>query len=178
MAVQKYFIAIILPSPVYEKAEVIKQELYADHGLKGALRSPAHITLHRPFQWKEEKEGKLVEGLAAFRSGLHPTIQLSGFDVFDDRVIFINLKQDDELAALHTALALHCKRNLLLFNEADDSRGFRPHVTIASRDLKKNKFNELWPAFRERPFEEQFKCAEFHLLKLASRWELLDTFKI
>jgi len=178
MGLQKYFIAIILPPPVLEEAEAVKQELYDVHGLKGALRSPAHITLHRPFQWKEEKEGKLLEGLAAFRSGIHPTIRLSGFGAFDNRVIFINVKPDNELATLHTSLALHCKRNLRLFNEADDMREFTPHVTVASRDLKKNKFNELWASFLIRPFEGQFKCTEIHLLKLAERWNPFHSFRL
>ncbi len=64
--VKKYFIAIVIPGPLFGETEAVKQELFEAHGLKGALRSPAHITLHRPFEWKEEKEAALVETLKKF----------------------------------------------------------------------------------------------------------------
>jgi len=80
---KKYFIAIVLPPPVFEEAEKIKHELYLTHSLKGALRSPAHITLHRPFEWKEEKENTLIEKLNTFKFPGELQIELNNFSFFE-----------------------------------------------------------------------------------------------
>jgi 2'-5' RNA ligase len=178
MSVQKYFVAIVLPSPVLEEAEAIKHMLLSEHGLKGALRSPAHITLHRPFTWKEEKEDRLIGGLNSFSYKKHFTIYLDGFSKFEQRVIYIHVAQNEHLDLLHAQLVSHCKKNLLLFNEADDLRAFKPHVTIASRDLKKNKFDVVWQLFNERPFRAEFVCGQIHLLKLSAKWEVIHTIKL
>lgn len=178
MSVQKYFIAIVPPLPLLEKAEGIKQDLFENYGLKGALRSPSHITLHRPFEWKEEKEKNLIEKLHEFKAAPGFEIQLEGFAAFEPRVIYINVLPSDELNELYARLKQFAKRELKLFNESDDLRGFHPHITVASRDLKKNKFNELWPLFKERPFEGRFKFNAISLLKLSDKWEVVHTFNV
>jgi 2'-5' RNA ligase len=64
---QKYFIAIVPPEPFLSNITAIKMELFENYGSKGALRSPAHITLHMPFSWDDEKEEKLITNLESFK---------------------------------------------------------------------------------------------------------------
>lgn len=173
---RKYFIAVVIPEPFYERIEALKQALLDDYGLKGALRSPAHITLHRPFEWKEEKEQLLIEKLEQFRFDQSVSIQLKDFDFFEPRVIYVNVVPNPQLVLLHGALKLYAKRELQLFNEWEDLRGFHPHITVANRDLKKPQFYKLQPEFARRQFEGAFAYGGFSLLRLEKTWEVLKTF--
>lgn len=177
MPFKKYFIAIIIPEPFFTEIEAIKRDLLSGHGLKGALRSPAHITLHRPFEWKEEKESVLIDKLKNFRHAADFKIQLKDFAFFEPRVIFAGVMQDPSLFSLHADLKDFAKKELRLFNEAEDLRGFHPHVTVAFRDLKKPKFYELQPAFKIRKLEGAFGYSGFSLLKLGKTWEELCFFE-
>jgi 2'-5' RNA ligase len=178
MGVKKYFIAIVIPGPVFGEIEAIKQKLFTEHNLKGALRSPAHITLHRPFEWKEEKEEVLIEKLSSFTFNKPFDLELNGFAFFEPRVVYINVVQNELLYELHTALENYAKKELRLFNEAEDMRGFHPHVTVAFRDLKKPKFYELKKEFEQKRLEGNFECKQFSLLKLDKAWEVLKDFEL
>ena len=133
---QKYFIAIVPPEPLLSSIREIKQAVFDDYGTKGALRSPAHITLHMPFSWEEEKEEKLIAELSDFRDQAAFKIRLKDYGCFEPRVVFINVPQNASLAALQQSLVKHVKQRLQLFNQSDDMRGFHPHVTVAFRDIK------------------------------------------
>lgn len=171
MGVKKYFIAIVLPEPLKGRIDAVKQELFDSYRLKGALRSPAHITLHRPFEWKEEKEQDLTEKLKEFRFQDNFVVELNGFAFFEPRVIYANVLHNDTIVHLHKQLTTYAKKELLLFNEADDLRGFHPHVTVAFRDLKKPLFYELQPGFKDRQLTGSFAYSGFSLLRLEEKWE-------
>jgi 2'-5' RNA ligase len=167
----KYFIAILLPEPILGQVEALKQELLQQFNLKGALRSPAHITLHRPFEWKAEKEDILIRTLEKFSYASDLNIKLKNFNCFEPRVIYVDVEKDEKLSDLHTQLKYFAQENLKLLNEVEDMRGFHPHVTIAFRDLKKNRFNEVWDQFKDRKFSASFEFNGITLLKLEKRWE-------
>jgi 2'-5' RNA ligase len=166
----KYFIAIIMPSPVLEAIENLKARFYSDHGLKGALRSPAHLTLHMPFLWDMEKEVQLISKLKEFRFSSEFEIVLSNFAFFEPRVIYVDVLPSPQLEELHAQLTKYARSELQLFNEADNTRGFHPHITVAFRDLKKQKFRELKPEFERMNFSATFECRGFSLLRLENKW--------
>ena len=174
----KYFIAILLPEPILGQVESYKEELLKQFNLRGALRSPAHITLHRPFEWKEEKENVLIETLEKFSFATVFDIELLNFNCFNPRVIYVDVLKNEKLLELHTNLKYFAQNNLKLLNEVEDMRGFHPHVTIAFRDIRKNKFEEVWQQFRDRKYEANFQYTGFSLLKLNSKWEELKFFPI
>jgi len=178
MTVKKYFLAIVIPQPLLDKVEAVKQQLFTEHNLKGALRSPAHITLHRPFEWKEEKENVLIEKLETFKFESEFEIILNNFSFFEPRVIYVDVVASEALNELHDALKKYAKKELRLFNEADDLRGFHPHVTVASRDLKKTKFYELQADFIGKKLNGSFNYTGFCLLKLDKKWEILKEFRL
>lgn len=174
---KKYFIAIVLPEPTQSAIEEIKQRLFTQFSLRGALRSPSHITLHRPFEWKEEKEDELIEKLHAFEWSKETEIHLENFNCFTPRVIYVDVLENENLNDLHNDLKWYAHKNLKLFNETGDMRGFKPHVTIAFRDLKKNKFEEIWQSFKNEKINFSFPYTGFSLLKLETRWEEIKFFK-
>jgi 2'-5' RNA ligase len=178
MSHRKYFLAIIIPQPLLDEIEKIKLELYNKHGLKGALRSKAHITLHRPFEWKEEKEAFLIEALQQFKFSNPCSIELQNFNCFEPRVIYVDVLTNIVLNELHNELKYFAQKNLKLLNEVNDMRGFHPHITIAFRDLKKPLFYELWQTFEQKKFNGNFKLTEFALLRLEEKWETKEVFKL
>jgi 2'-5' RNA ligase len=173
MGVKKYFIAIVIPPPLFGEIENIKEDLFRRYGLKGALRSPAHITLHRPFEWKEEKEGELIARLREFRFNASFQVSLHDFAFFEPRVIYVDVKQNGHLFELHDRLKRFAANKLGLLNELNDLRGFHPHVTVAFRDLKKPRFYELKPEFEKKQLQGSFEYKGFSLLKLEKKWEEL-----
>jgi len=177
MSTKKYFIAIVIPEPLQSTIEQIKLDLFNDYNLKGALRSPSHITLHRPFEWKEKNEEELISKISEFRFQLPFTIKLKDFAFFEPRVIFVDVLKNEILRDLQTQLKHYCKNQLRLFNEVEDMRGFHPHVTVAFRDLKKPLFYELQKKFEQRACSGEFEYEGFSLLKLEKRWESAYDFK-
>ena len=174
---QRYFIAIVPPAEISADIMAIKSEVAERYNSTGALRSPAHITLHMPFLWEETKEERLIDSLSEIKYTASSIIELNGFDHFGNRVIFINVSENQELRDFQTALVRHVKVNLRLFNQDEDRRGFHPHVTVAFRDLRKQQFAIAWPGFQKRNFNAMFPLKEFSLLKHdGKQWNVLRTF--
>ena len=175
---QKYFIAIVPTEPLLSEIQDLKTSISEQYHTKGALRSPGHITLHMPFSWEEEKEAKLLSCIQAFNFKDEFQITLNGYSVFEPRVVFINVTQEENLFQLQKQLVQHVKSNLQLFNQSDDMRGFHPHITIAFRDLKKPLFYKLWEELKSKVYEKQFNCQSICLLKhVGSQWEVYKEFK-
>lgn len=175
---KKYFIAIIPPSSVFEQIEEIKKELFKDYKLKGALRSPSHITLHRPFEWRIDREEILINTLKEFAYTKSFPIELKGFNCFQPRVIFVDVLKNEEMNNLYYQLTGFARRQLGLFNESEDLRGFHPHITIAFRDLKKQLFYKLWEQYQHKEFAGSFNYVGFSLLRLEEKWESIQDFPI
>lgn len=176
---QKYFIAIVPAEPILSNITAVKTELFENYGSKGALRSPAHITLHMPFSWDDDKEEKLVKNLESFQFNQSVEIELKNYDCFEPRVIYISVSENERLNELQKKIVNHCKKNLQLFNQSDDMRGFHPHVTVAFRDLKKPVFYKIWEGYKDKKFQAQFKCHHICLMKhINDRWEVYKTFEI
>lgn len=168
---KKYFIAIVLPEPFQSQVREFNEQLFKQFNLKGALRSPAHITLHRPFEWKVEKEHELVTKLKEFKFDSTFKVELQNFNCFKPRVVYVDVMRNELMYELHKQLKYYAQANLKLYNEVEDMRGFHPHVTIAFRDLKKNRFDEVWTEFKNKTYKAEFDYAGFSLLRLEEKWE-------
>lgn len=169
---QKYFIAIIPPTPLCDQIQILKETIGSAYHTKGALKSPPHITLHMPFIWPSRKEDKLVEALGNFVSN-SPAIQirLTGYGCFPPRVVYVGVEDNPELAAYQKQLFRYCKLNLNLFNANYQDRPFHPHITLAFRDLKKDQFALLWNDIKDKELNATFEVTDVTLLKHdGQRW--------
>lgn len=174
--ISKYFIALVPSAEALTALEAIKQEIFEAHHIKGALRSPAHITLHRPFEWPNAKEEKLINALHNFDFGPEFTVPVRNFAWFEPRVLFADVIRTAELDDLHARISRYCQKELKLLNEVNDRRGFHPHITLAFRDLKKPQFYALQEEFRERSLHLDFSAKGITLLKMQERWLVYKTF--
>jgi 2'-5' RNA ligase len=172
----RYFLAIIPPEPIATLIDEIKQHFATEYNSKGALRSPAHITLHMPFQWKEAKEERLVHLLAQTTKFNSFEINLNGFGAFRPKTIFIQNEHCQSLMNFQVELSRYTKREMQLFNSTHN-RGYNPHITVAFRDLKKEAFEEAWLIFEKQAFETTFTVDSFWLLKHDGKaWQAFKQF--
>ena len=176
---QRYFIVIVPLEEICAEVLQLKNEFVLKYNSKGALRSPAHITLHMPFLWKEEKENGLVDTLAHFKYETGSSITLHNYSHFGDRVIFIDISKNKELEDMQKQLVRYVKVNLRLFNQDGSLRGFHPHMTVAGRDRKKQHGFNAWEEFKNRSFHAEFQLKNFSLLKHdGKQWNVLRTFML
>lgn len=175
-----YFIAILPPQPLRDELWTLKERFREDYQSKASLNSPAHITLHMPFEWKVEKEEKLVEGLRLFANGrVGFDVSLTGFGCFAPRVIFIHVDENEKLTQLHNDLMRFCKVEFNVFNARYKDQAYDPHLTLAFRDLRKPMFHKAWAEFQSKPFSASFQVKDFTLLKLnGKRWEVFHDFSL
>jgi 2'-5' RNA ligase len=163
---QLYFLALIPPSPILDEAQSLKEYFRDHYRSKAALKSPPHITLHMPFEWKVAKEEKLITALHDFSNGrLEFAVELNNFSCFEPRVIYIDVTPSEQLISLQVDLHRFCKINLNLFNAQYRDLPFHPHLTLAFRDLKKAAFDNAWAEFREKKYSAVFLADRITLLK-------------
>jgi len=170
-----YVIVLIPNLELRKEIKLLKNEIKTRTGSKKALNSPAHITIQRPFRRDIVFEDNLINKLNVFAACQETFIvNLSGFDCFEPRVIFVDIKKSKEIQKLHIEL-----NNVLLgqldFELKEISLDIHPHITIANRDLSKSNFYKVWPSYNDREFEAEFKVKSIFLLKHnGSSW---DTFR-
>lgn len=171
-----YFIALVPNEPIYSEIWQLKTEIKDRFDSKAALRSPPHITLHMPFQWKEEKEEVLINSLNNLaRNQSSFNISLDNFGAFPPRVIFIDVIENDPLSKLHLDIQKLARSDWHIYPKTTNSRPFRPHMTIAFRDLKKSKFFDAWKEFEHRTYQTEFTASNVCLLKHNGRsWDVLN----
>jgi len=173
----RYFLALIPQEPLAGEIFRFKEQMAEDFNTKAALRSPAHLTLHMPFLWKERNEDRLINLLAQATSFAPFAIFLEGFGAFPPRTIYVSNKISAKLTAFHEYLTWHTKRNVKLLNSTHN-KGFHPHITIAFRDLRKDKFDEAWSIYKDKSFEATMKVNSFWLLKHdGKRWHAYKEFR-
>lgn len=160
-----YLMAILFSDSLNERIKRVKEEFAADYGASRALKNPAHITLCPPFKADGTVINALKKSLPKFaveQNGF--LLKLNGYGAFEPRVIFVHPKEEQLLRKLY-----HNLKNYLIqyfpFEKYHFGTGFKPHVTVAYRDLDLLNFNKAWTIFNKRSFEGEQLVNAFHLLK-------------
>jgi len=171
-----YFIGILTPPNIDDTVLEWKKYMQRHFNCKVALRSPAHITLIPPFNAGISQEKNLTTLLNTFTSGCEPfTINIKNFSFFPSHVIFAGIESNPYLNSIRQSI-----EQLLLsqtsFKIKKDNRPFRPHITIANRDLARKDFPLAWAHFQPLQYEESFVANAISLLRnTASGWEIVAT---
>jgi 2'-5' RNA ligase len=172
-----YFIALLPHNDLRISIREIKEDIYETFGAGHALRSPAHITLQRPFKRGVADEAGIVTVLRQFALGEKCFgVELNGYGAFPPRVIYIKITDPGPVRALHLRL------KEVLVNDLDFSReeimnAVQPHITVATRDLTGEAFGEAWPEFMNKKFHGHFEAGSIFLLKHNGRnWDIFREF--
>ena len=175
-----YFIAVIPPDAISMDAQLWKEYFATQYQSKASLNSPPHITLHMPFKLKLRNETKLIEVLSGVGQQCNAfDLTIDGFDAFQPRVVFMKIPEEKPLSELHENIRQVMKRQFNIFNADYRDRPFHPHLTLAFRDLKKDKFELAWQEFQSKTYYKKFLVDKFWLLKHdGKRWQPLHPFKL
>ncbi len=159
-----YFAAVIPPEPLKSRVHALKLEFHEKYHFSHALKSPPHITLLPPFKWSEKNEHEISRFLMEFASQqVSFDINLDGFGAFKPRVIYLKIIENDRLAGLYHTLsaAFYPKFGL----PAPPDRPYRPHMTLAFRDVTPGMFYKAWSEWKGKQFERSFPVEGVYLLK-------------
>ncbi len=85
----KYLVAILPPEPIAGEIYNLKEYFRDQYNTKASLNSPAHITLHMPFEFDKEDSLSKIHDLKFDRF----EIEFENFGCFEPGVIFIGVKQ-------------------------------------------------------------------------------------
>jgi 2'-5' RNA ligase len=176
MARKRYYIACIPKEPLFNRIFEEQRYLQSAYGLKAMFNSPPHITLHRPFEWEEHKEEILVQMLSTFKLNTPINLELNGYDGFPKRVFFIRVMPSDILNEAYFMLRSHVRINLGLTNEFSNAYGFKPHITLAFRDLKPKPYDAIIAEYADKVFNATFEFNELSLLKHHKVWTSIYNF--
>ena len=171
-----YFIALVAPEKI--NADVLKWKTwFRDHyGCGVALKSPAHITLIPPFRMQEALEPALKNRLEVF-AGLYENFEVTfcNFSHFKPRVIYVDVCKNEKLDILHREIneAISSENKYPVKKE---NRAFHPHITLATRDLKKSAFYDAWNFFAEKKYNAKWMVDSLSLLRHNKKnWDVIFT---
>lgn len=141
-----------------------------------ALRSPAHITLIPPFWMDPALEATLQATMNdCCRQQVPFGIDVKNFDVFAPKVIYAALVANKALADLHQYVQ-RCLLSTGYFPLKEEERPFQPHITIATRDLRKKDFIEAWSIFKGKEYTAHWIVNSISLLKHdQKKWDVVHT---
>ncbi len=163
-----YFVAALSDLDLERNFWQMKDEVSKKTGSVKGLRVLPHITEINPFKRSEDDESKIIDQLHAIISSFTPVeINFDGFGYFENpksHTIYVRVKNDPILQEQHKQLNLYA-RHKLGFDPKHAPLKFTPHMTLAYRDLDKQKFDYAWPDYSNRKFEEKMMLQSLWLLK-------------
>jgi len=173
-----YFIALVLPQELGDEIRELKEEMKILSGAKDILKSPAHITIQKPFKRGDSEEPGIVKMLRSFaKQQKFFSVNPEGFGSFPPRVIFIKVKDHDPFVELHKRL-LEVLLNDLKLSDTEIMSDIHPHITLTTRYLTQEGFNNAWPKFKDRQYSKSFEAHSLCLLKHdGHKWEILNRFR-
>jgi 2'-5' RNA ligase len=174
-----YFIALIPKRELRERITAIKHDFATRFNSKTALKVYPHITLKAPFKLPANKH----EQLLTWFNDLHIeqkkfSIELKDFGAFHNKnnpVIFIKPELSNNLEMLQEKITEGYISNISEeVNQVDIV--FKPHITVAYRDLTPAMFTKAWSEYQHKTFDAFFDVDVVYLLQHDSKkWNIIAT---
>ena len=109
------------------------------------------------------------------------SIQLKDFGSFPNSkapVFYINPVSTEELSFRQVKIILSFISNISDFVNKTDI-GFKPHITMAYRDLTSEMFAKAWQEYQHKKFASLFEVDAFYLLQHDSKkWNIIATYSL
>lgn len=164
-----YFIALIPPDAIAGEVTAFKTDFALNYNSKAALKIMPHITLKAPFKIEAARHGDVLKWFADLSLGEKPfEVELNGFGIFDNAkkpVVYVRPVITDAMAKVQKvvidAFEAAFPNIALQFTE----RNFKPHMTIAYRDLAYAEFEKAWQVYQRKEYKARFIANRLYLLK-------------
>ena len=177
-----YFIALIPQREVREEITTFKNDFANRFKSKKALKVYPHITLKAPFKFPEDSHANVINWFDNLKISHRPfNVNLKNFDAFHNKhnpVVFINPVITEELIKIQREILVDFKK-LFPGNVHPVDLNFKPHVTIAYRDLEPEQFSKAWSEYKDKKYSAVFKVNGFYLLQHdKKKWNLISTYSL
>lgn len=174
-----FFIALIPNRELREKVNEFKRDFSKRFDSSKALKVYPHITLKTPFKCSDNGKNELERWFHEILPQQKPfLINLNGFGAFHNKqnpVVFINLFANNELIKMQKELIVGFNSLFPAYVHPIDVN-FKPHMTIAYRDLTPQHFSKAWPEYRSKTFKEVFEVEAVYLLQHdTKKWNIIKT---
>lgn len=169
-----FFISIIPPKEAYDIIKGHQKTMSKKFDSHKSYGHIPHITLVPPFRIDENKEDLLKTVLSKIDQKDSFDICIDGFSHFKKHTVFAEVVPSDELYELQQIVlkGLNSTPDLLL-KKINYFQKFRPHITIAYKDIEPN-FKSAWQYFEDLIIKEIFRYNGFSLLKYdGEKWSVV-----
>ena len=173
-------IAVLPPEPLAAYVRAEQQRIADTWGPRHALRTPPHITVIPPIEIGEDLIGRLEE-IAAQVARAHSafTLRLRGFGAFAPKVLYVRPVRNEELEGLYLDWRHRLEEDLPGVLERYPDKPYRPHLTLAHRDMEEAQFNAVWAHYGEKRLDIAFKVKSFCILDhVRSGWVVRKEFPL
>ena len=177
-----FFIALIPDRDLREKIHEIKEDFSQRFESHKALKVYPHITLKAPFKCSEGGKMELLNWFSETSFQQKPfLLYLKGFEAFHNKkgpVVFINPMPSKELMQIQKELMVGFNSIFPAYVHPVDV-SFKPHITVAYRDLTPENFSRAWQEYKDRPFKDVFGVHSIYLLEYdTKKWNVLKDRKL
>lgn len=174
-----YLLALLPPEDLTSQIDEIRVSCSEKFGVMKALKPPVHITLYRPFRIEEDFENNIIGLIQSAASGMQPFRQdLENFEAFDTHAIVIRALNNPDILKLNSCISSVFRKHGIDLHPSDN-HPFRPHLTIAYRDIKPEVFPVIWDEYKDMKFKRSFIADHFSLLKHdGKQWNIIKNFPL
>lgn len=174
----RFFVALLPPAEIQTYAANLIQDLSQRYHTRTS-QSPPHITLQPPFLFNQERLAELTACLQNFANEQSALpVFLSNFGAFAPRVLYLNVVKTPELLMLQSALSNCLVTDGILDPTEQEQRPYVPHLTVASRKLTRQTFQQAWSELQTQTVQFQFTAERLTLLIYsAQRWQVEADFQ-
>ncbi len=133
--------AILLDNESHNYARKLELELCKNFGLCWGLKQSPHITIKAPFE--TEELDPFIEYLEDLAKEIVPfEIELAGFNYFEPKTIFLDVKENPKLKELHSHILKDMKEKFGIEPNEFEGENVKFHSTIALEDVTEEKFKK------------------------------------
>ena len=164
-----YFIALITPDAISAEITGFKNDMAQNYSTKAALKSMPHITLKAPFNLPAENHAALLHWFANLGIATSPfEIDINNFGSFANAknpVIYVHPVMSPSLSGLQKQIITDFEKTYPEIPVHYLEQQFRPHITIAYRDLLYPDFERAWAVYKHKTYKAAFTTYSFWLLQ-------------
>jgi len=160
-----YLLAIIPPHDLSREIHEIRLHCSEKFGVLKALKPPVHISIYRPFRLDEDFEINFIRMIQYALAEQESFVQdIKNYEAFDTHAIVLRALLNPGILKLYNIIsAIMIEKGI--DKHPSDIFPFRPHLTIAYRDIKPEVFPMIWEEYKDKKFTASFKADHLSLLK-------------
>ena len=143
----RYVVVTVVDGAAGEFNKKLRDEALEKFNVKSS-KLPAHITLKAPFETEESIKilENQIEKYIEDKNAI--PYEIKGFEHFDNRVIYMNVIENDEMRTFHKEFVKSLKEVRYINFGSNEGEDAIFHVTISSKKVSK-VFDEMWQWINE-----------------------------